>query len=132
MRRIWDALKAAMRFSARAIQQANEKPPGPQRRCDRRTTRRVELNVPLFVYGSSSDHQPFHEGSYTLDLNDGGCRVSLLAEVIPGQRLCITNTENQAECECRVIHVSKRLQGRVHIGVGFLQSSPQFWHNVVL
>jgi hypothetical protein len=129
--RIWDALKAARPFRARAIQQKKEEQSRPQRR-DQRTTRRVELNVPLFVYGSSFDHQPFHEEAYTLDLNDGGCLVSLVAEVVHGQRLWITNTENQAERECRVIHISRRVQGRVHIGVGFLQSGPRFWDNVLL
>ena len=131
MNRIWDALKKAQPFRARAIQHRNEEHPGPQRR-DQRTTRRVELNVPLFVYGSNFDHEPFHEEAYTLDLNEGGCRVSLVTDVVHGQRLCITNTENQAERECRVIHISKRVQGRVHIGVGFLQPGPQFWDNVVL
>lgn len=131
MSRIWDALKAAQPFRARASQQRNEEHPGPQRR-DQRTTRRVQLNVPLFVYGSNSDHQPFHEEAYTLDLNEGGCLVSLVTEVVPGQRLCLTNTENQAERECRVIHISKRVKGRVHIGVGFLQSGPRFWDNVLL
>ena len=131
MSRIWDALKAAQPFRARASQRRNEEHPGPQRR-DQRTTRRVQLNVPLFVYGSNSDNQPFHEEAYTLDLNDGGCLVSLVTEVVPGQRLCLTNTENQAERECRVIHISKRVQGRLHIGIGFLQSGPQFWENVLL
>jgi PilZ domain len=129
--RIWDALKAAQAFRARASLQKNGRHPGPQRR-DQRTTRRVELIVPLFVYGYSSDHQPFHEEAYTLNLNEGGCLVSLAAEVVPGQRLCLTNTENQAECECRVIHISKRVQGRLHIGVGFLPSGPLFWENVLL
>ena len=131
MSRTWDALKAAWPFRARAIQQKKEGHSGPQRR-DQRTTRRVELNVPLFVYGSNFDHQPFYEEAYTLDLNESGCRVSLLAEVAHGQRLWITNTENEAERECRVIHISRRVQGRVHIGVGFLQSGPQFWENVLL
>jgi hypothetical protein len=129
--RIWDVLKAAQPFRPRASQQKNEEQPLLRRR-DQRATRRVELTVPLFVYGSSSDHQPFHEEAYTLNLNDGGCLVSLVAEVVPGQRLCITNTENQAECECRVIHIGKRVRGRVNIGVGFLQPGPQFWDNVLL
>jgi hypothetical protein len=129
--RIWDVLKAARPFRTRTIQQKKVEHLGPQRR-DLRATRRIELNVPLFVYGSNFDHQPFHEEAYTLDLNEGGCRVSLLAEVVHGQRLWITNTENEAERECRVVHISRRIQGRVHIGVRFLQSGPQFWENVLL
>ncbi len=127
MSRIWNALKAALSFRARAINQKK----GAKRR-DRRTSRRVELNVPLFVYGSNFNHQPFHEDAYTLDLNEGGCLLALWTEVVLGQRLWITNTENDAEQECRVIHMSRRIQGRVYVGVGFLQAGPRFWANVLL
>jgi PilZ domain len=125
--RIWDALKAALPFRARAINQKKD-----AKRRDQRTTRRVLLNVPLFVYGSNFDRQPFHEEAYTLDLNEGGCLISLQAEVVHGQRLWITNTENEAESECRVIHIKGRVKSRMHIGVGFLHSGPRFWENVVL
>jgi PilZ domain len=124
--RIWDALKAAEQHRARMIQRTQEQQL-EMHRGDRRNSKRVELNVPLFVYGSNSDRQPFHEEAFTLDLNDGGCKLSLEEEVYPGQRLCLTNTENQAERECRVVHVSKRIQGRLRIGVTFFQPDAQFW-----
>jgi hypothetical protein len=124
--RIWDALKAAEQYRARAIQRTQERHLETHR-GDRRHSKRVEMNVPLFVYGSNSERQPFHEEAFTLDLNDGGCRLSLAEEVYPGQRLCLTNTENQAERECRVVHVSKRIQGRLRIGVTFFHPDAQFW-----
>jgi hypothetical protein len=125
--RIWDVLKAALPFRTRVIHPKKDAQPR-----DQRTTKRVLLNVPVFVYGSNFDRQPFHEEAYTLDLNDGGCLISLQAEVVHGQRLWITNTENEAERECRVIHIEGRVKSRVHVGVGFLHSGPQFWENVVL
>jgi hypothetical protein len=127
MNRIWDALKAVKLFRARAINQKKQ-----VKRRDQRATRRVLVNVPLFVYGSNFDRQPFHEEVFTLDLNEGGCLISMKAEVAHGQRLWITNTENEAEREFRVIHMSRRIQGRASVGVGFLQSGPRFWDNVLL
>lgn len=127
MRSIWDALKAALPFRAWAINLKNE-----AKRRDQRTTRRVLVNVPLFVYGSNFDRHPFHEEVYTLDLNEGGCLISMRAEVVQGQRLWITNTENEAERECRVIHLSRRFQGRASVGVGFVQPGPRFWDNVLV
>lgn len=127
MSRIWDALEAVLPFRARAIHQKQQK-----KRRDHRSTRRILVNVPLFVYGSNFDRQPFHEDAYTVDLNEGGCLVSLKAEVVYGQRLWIINTENEAECDCRVIHMSKRFQGRTFVGVGFLQPGLRFWDMVVL
>jgi hypothetical protein len=126
--RIWDALRAAEQHRARAIERTQEQQLETHR-GDRRNSKRVELNVPLFVYGSNVFEQPFHEEAFTLDLNDGGCRLSLAEDVLPGQRLCLTNTENQAERECRVIHVSKRFKGRLRIGVTFFQPDPQFWES---
>jgi hypothetical protein len=125
MSRLWDVLKTVLPF--RAINQKK-----PAKRRDHRATRRVPVNVPLFVYGSNFDHQPFHEEVYTLNLNAGGCLVSMRGEVVHGQRLWIINTENEAECEFRVIHMSRRFQGRALIGVGFLHSGPRFWDNVLL
>jgi hypothetical protein len=124
--RIWDALKAAEQHRARAIERKNVVQLQTHR-GDRRHSKRAEANIPVFVYGSNSYRQPFHEEAFTLDLNDGGCLLSIAVEVVAGQRLYLTNTENQAERECRVIHVSKRMQGRVHIGVGFGQPDPEFW-----
>ena len=112
MSRIWDALKAVLPF--RAVKQKKQ-----ANRRDNRNTRRVVVNVPLFVYGSNFDRLPFHEDVYTVDLNKGGCLVSMKAEVVHGQRLWITNTENEAECDCQVIHMSRRIQGRALVGVGF-------------
>jgi hypothetical protein len=126
--RIWDALRAAEEHRARAIQRTQEQQLETHR-GDRRNSKRVELNVPLFVYGSNVFEQPFHEEAFTLDLNDGGCRLSLAEDVLPGQRLCLTNAENQAERECRVVHVSKRFKGRLRIGVTFFQPDPQFWES---
>lgn len=125
MSSIWDALKAALPF--RAVKRKKQ-----AKRRDHRHTRRVVGNVPLFVYGSNVDRQPFHEDVYTLDLNEGGCLVSMKAEVVHGQRLWIINTENESECDCRVVHKSKRFQGRAFVGVGFLQPDPRFWDMVLL
>jgi hypothetical protein len=124
MSRLWDVLKTVLPF--RAINQKKQ-----ARRRDHRATRRVPVNVPLFVYGSNFDRQPFHEEVYTLNLNEGGCLVSMKAEVVHGQRLWIINTENEAECEFRVIHMNRRFQGRVLVGMGFLQCGPRFWDNVL-
>jgi len=124
--RIWDALKAAEQHRVRMIERQGDVLLQTHR-GDRRHTKRAETNVPVFVYGTNPLHQPFHEEAFTLDLNDGGCLLSVAAEIVAGQRLLLTNIENQAERECRVIHVSKRMKGRVHAGVGFGQPVPDFW-----
>jgi hypothetical protein len=124
--RIWNALKEAEQERARASLRKHaetlEKEPE-----ELRQSRRAVHRVPVLVYGSDSERQPFHEETYTLDVNDRGCLLSLATVVSSGQRLVLTNTQNQAEHECRVIHVGKRVNGKAHIGVEFLRPAPEFW-----
>ncbi len=126
MSRIWNALKEAERERARASLRRRaetlEKETG-----ERRPSPRSVHRVPVLVYGSDSEKQPFHEEAYTLDVNDCGCLLSLATLVSTGQRLVLTNTRNQAEHECRVVHVGKRANGKAHISVEFLRPAPEFW-----
>ncbi len=96
-------------------------------RQDRREKLRTPHNVPLLVYGSDIEKQPFHEEAITIDANEGGCLILLESSVSRGQRLFLTNTLNQAEQECRVVHVGRRSRGRARIGVAFAHPAPHFW-----
>lgn len=129
MSRIWDALKQAERQRANAASPSNmagtsERPAG---RLDRREKLRDPHSVPLLVYGSDAEKQPFHEEATTINANANGCLFALESAVSRGQRLFLTNTLNQAEQECRVIHVGRRARGKVRVGVEFARPVPHFW-----
>jgi hypothetical protein len=83
--------------------------------------------VPLLVYGWDEEGQPFHEEVYTLDVNENGCLLSLENTVARGQRLFLTNTLNQAEQECRVITVGKRVRDKTRVAVQFSRRALHFW-----
>ena len=93
---------------------------------ERRTVSRQPHQAPLLVYGSGADAQPFHEEAETIDANENGCLMVLEKALTPGQRLFLTNARNQAEQECRVVHVGHRTHGRARVGVEF--STPNFWN----
>jgi hypothetical protein len=122
MSRIWEALKRAQRHRSRA-----EAGAGKDKDADRRGSPRQPQSVPLLVYGSGTDKQPFHEESETIDAADAGCLLALETSVARGQRLFLTNTHNQAEQECRVVHVSKLGQSKARVGVAFPGPAPGFW-----
>jgi hypothetical protein len=124
--RIWDALKQAERQRSVADDPAGKSAPSLDP-SDRRKKLRNTHSVPLLVYGSDADKQPFHEEADTLDANEDGCLISLESVVSRGQRLFLTNTRNQAEQECRVVHVGRRVRGRAQIGVEFARPAPHFW-----
>jgi hypothetical protein len=128
--RIWEALKLAERQRSRAEEPAphSDRPGASTRDADdRRTGLRHTHIVSLLIYGSDADKQPFHEEAETIDAHEKGCSLSLETVVVRGQRLFLTNMRNQAEQECRVIHVGRRVRGRARVGIEFVKPTPEFW-----
>lgn len=130
MSRIWEALKQAERQRSAAEGRVRPEPQSNEPAADdsdRRKGLRHAHSVPVLVYGSDADKQPFHEETNTLDANQDGCLMLMETVVVRGQRLFLTNTRNQAEQECRVVHVGRRVRGKARIGVEFLRPAPHFW-----
>lgn len=126
MSRVWEELRSAERHRAGANASLPKLGNASHDR-DRREKLRHKHNVPLLIYGSDVEKQPFHEEAITLDVNEGGCLIVLESAVSRGQRLFLTNTINQAEQECRVVHVGRRWRGKARIGLSFSRPAPHFW-----
>jgi len=138
--RIWDALKQAEneRSRGKGRKQAGHshahlpaQAPAPEHPnsdgADRRRSKRWEQPVPVLVYGSDSEKQPFHEETETADINDDGCSFIIATAVAKGQRLFLVNMLNDAERECRVVQSSQRSRGKAQVAVEFSSSDPEFW-----
>lgn len=135
MSRIWEALKEAEKDKARSRRSVQTvKKDGEERR---KSTRWAQP-VPVLIYGSDAEKQPFHEETETLDINKDGCAFPLATPVVRGQALFISNMRNQAERECRVVHIGKRVHGKIRVGINFLKPGtnpslpghdPDFWQN---
>jgi hypothetical protein len=130
--RIWEALRQAERQRSRSEGRApaadrTRASDSAQDSPDRRRGLRHAHNVTLLIYGSDADKQPFHEEAETVDAHENGCSLTLETVVARGQRLFLTNTRNQAEQECRVIHVGRRVQGKSRVGIEFVAPTPHFW-----
>jgi hypothetical protein len=129
--RIWEALRQAerqrSRGEGRAPASGTARASGKTQEDDRREGLRHAHSVSLLIYGSDADKQPFHEEAETIDAHENGCSLTLETVVARGQRLFLTNMRNQAEQECRVIHVGKRARGKARVGIEFVAPAPQFW-----
>jgi hypothetical protein len=128
--RIWEALKQAERQRSAAEGPGRAAARSKDRATDssdRRQDLRYTHSVPLLIYGSDTEKQPFHEEADTIDASENGCLIALETVVACGQRLFLTNTRNQAEQECRVVHVGLRVRGKARIGVAFIAPSSHFW-----
>jgi hypothetical protein len=141
--RIWDALKQAEneRSRSKVRKQAGQSPaisvseesapvvpvhPNSDG-ADRRRSERWGQPVPVLVYGSDSEKQPFHEETETADINDDGCSFVIGTAVAKGQRLFLVNMLNDAERECRVVQASRRTRGKAEIAVEFSAADADFW-----
>lgn len=94
---------------------------------DRRRSERWGQPVPVLVYGSDSEKQPFHEETETAEINDHGCSFVIATRVAVGQRLFLANMWNEAERECRVVQTS-RIGGKRKVAVEFARGeSVDFW-----
>jgi hypothetical protein len=121
--RIWEALKQAQQERSRD----RAAPPDDASDEDQREGLRHPHVVPVLVYGSGVDKQPFHEEVDTVDAGENGCLLILQTPVVRGQRLFLANTRTQAEQECRVVHARNLPSGKMRIGLVFCTPAPRFW-----
>ena len=149
MSRIWDLIKAAEQWreggatsdrsnhSGKSTRETLEEKPKEafdqfleENRLERRISARRVQRVALLVYGSDADKRPFHERSYTLEVNDGGCLLSLENPAMPSQRLLLINPQER-ERQCRVVRVSRRVAGKSRVAIEFIPPDPLFWNGVL-
>jgi hypothetical protein len=125
--RIWDALKQAQQERSRERSVSSDDATDSTAGSDRRRGLRHPHVVPVLVYGSGLDKQPFHEEVDTIDAGENGCLLVIETPVVRGQRLFLTNTRTQAEQECRIVHARALACGKTRIGLVFCAPSPNFW-----
>jgi general secretion pathway protein A len=82
---------------------------------------------PLFVYGCEPDGTPFYEEAQTIATSVHGGLISLKTPVQPGQRLLLTNKENECSQECVVEFLGPRLRRGFDVAFEFPVPAPHFW-----
>ena len=94
---------------------------------DRRRSRRLPLDVAVYVYGYGPGKEPFHEEAHTLNVNANGGLLLLSVPVQKGQQLLLTNQMTQQDQDCRVVYLGTRHSRTVETGVAFPRTNPEFW-----
>jgi hypothetical protein len=93
----------------------------------RRRSMRVLLSVPIQVRGKNAQNQDFTEETRTLVVNAHGALISLSAQVVVNQKVCVSNSATHQTQECRVVYFGNMQAGKAQMGVEFLTPSPAFW-----
>jgi len=86
-----------------------------------------QIKLPLFVYGCGPDGEPFYEHAHTVATNPRGGLLSMNTAVQPGQKILITNQENEHSQECVVEFLGARLARGVDVAFEFPAPMPEFW-----
>ncbi len=100
------------------------------RLSDRRMTRRIYVDIPLFIYGYTPDGSPFYEETCTIAINEGGGLISVTSGVQAGQPLVVTNEGNEQTQECVVVSVEAQHTHGCHVAFKFPTPMPQFWREL--
>ena len=103
---------------------------GAIEQVDRRRTPRIQVQIPMFVYGYASRSVPFYEEARTMTINAHGGLLCMQTAVQPGQRLLVINVGNERTQECVVVFVEARLARGIAVAFEFPTSMSQFWHNL--
>jgi hypothetical protein len=97
---------------------------------DRRSTPRVDVHIPLFVYGRTPKGDPFHEETCTISINRAGGLISMSSRVQPGQRLVVTNQGNDQTEQCIVVSVVRGSRNGSKIALKFHSPMTRFWREL--
>src|SRR6266849_7413582 len=85
-------------------------------------------DLPVLVYGSGKDEEPFQEETNVRVLNLRAGLITLATKVELGQHLILINVATEEDQWCRVAFVGELHLGRNLIGLHFSQLAQEFWH----
>lgn len=94
---------------------------------DRRKSRRLTLDVSVYVYGHGPGKETFHEEAHTLNVSEGGALLLLSVPVQTGQQIFLTNQLTDQEMDCRVVYLGTKHSRTVETGVVFPRKTTDFW-----
>ncbi len=100
----------------------------PMPASERRRSERLDLCVPVFVYGHASDEEPFYEETKTRQVNAHGGLITMAMGVKRGQSLLLANGVTQKEQECYVVRLGpKHLNEKTDVAIEFTRPELDFW-----
>jgi hypothetical protein len=92
-----------------------------------RRTHRVQIAIPVLVYGNGDSGDTLNERTQTRVVNATGGLILLASKVVTGQKLLLHNISTGEEIICTVTSLLDETDGKVAVGIVFDQPSPRFW-----
>jgi hypothetical protein len=92
-----------------------------------RRSQRVFLGMDVIVAGERLAGTKFAEHTTTVVVNAHGALILLKEMVRAEQLLRIRNEKTGEEQPCRVVEVSSSREGKMEVGIEFVEPAPRFW-----
>lgn len=94
---------------------------------ERRRTLRVSMALPIIVHGQNDEGEKFCVRALTRSVNKQGALLAMDEMVVPGQSLLIVNENTNRSAETRVAHVRRDRDGKLYVGLEFVNPDTNFW-----
>ncbi|MGB7434123.1 MAG: PilZ domain-containing protein [Candidatus Acidiferrum sp.] len=94
---------------------------------ERRRTLRVAMALPLIVHGENETGEKFCVRAVTRSINQQGALLAMEETVVPGQPLMIVNENTSRSMEARVASVRRDREGKLFVGLEFVNPEVNFW-----
>jgi len=94
---------------------------------ERRRTLRVAMALPVIVHGQNEMGEKFCVRAMTRSINQQGALLAMEEQVVPGQSLLIVNENTSRSMETRVAHVKRDRDGKMSVGLEFVNPDANFW-----
>ena len=94
---------------------------------ERRRTLRVALSLPVVVHGQNEQGEKFCVRAMTRAVNQQGALLIMDEVVVPGQSLVVVNENTSRSTETRVAHVRRDREGKLFVGLEFVNPDMNFW-----
>jgi PilZ domain len=94
---------------------------------ERRRTLRVAMALPIVVHGQNDAGEKFCVRAITRSINKQGALLTMDEIVEPGQALLVVNENTSRSTEARVAHVRRERDGKLFVGLEFVNPEVNFW-----
>ena len=92
-----------------------------------RRSARLLLDVPLMIWGESSEQQAFREETFTVTVSAHGALVMLAAKVVLGQRVVLRKLTDTIEIRGKIAYAGMPYAGLTQVGIELDRPVPEFW-----
>lgn len=92
-----------------------------------RSSERMNLRIPVVIYGFTKHTGAFHEDTETQTVNSSGALVMLRSKLQIGDSVFLMQKSNSQEQEVRVVYLDPYTERETKVGLAFRRPIPDFW-----